>query len=49
MLCTYFFSVSSIVARVLSQSKYIWQPVPISWNEIVKFSTALGVFETLMS
>jgi len=23
--------------------------VPISWNEIVKFSTALGVFETLMS
>jgi len=45
----YFFSESSMVARVFSQSMYMWQPLPISWKEIVKFSTGPEVFETLMS
>ncbi len=48
-LILYFFSVISTVARVFSQSRYMWQPVPISWNEIVKFSTGAAVFDTLMS
>ena len=45
----YFFSEISMVARVFSQSKYIWQPVPISWNDIVKFSTGPEVFEGVSS
>ena len=45
----YFFSEISMVARVFSQSRYMWQPLPISWKEMVKFSTGPEVFETLMS
>ena len=45
----YFFSEISMVALVFSQSRYMWQPVPISWKEMVKFSTGAAVLETLMS
>ena len=45
----YFFSEISIVARVFSQSRYMWQPLPISWKEMVKSSTGAAVLETLMS
>ena len=44
----HFFSKISTVARVFSQSRYIWQPVPISWKEMVKFSTGAEVLETVM-
>ena len=44
----HFFSEISTVARVFSQSRYIWQPVPISWKEMVKFSTGAEVLETVM-
>ena len=33
----------------LGAGAYMWQPLPISWKEIVKFSTGAGVLEVLMS